>query len=272
MWSSCLPRSRVSRTGCGCMKRRRRSVLTGRIGLGPNLTPNILLDFVNAEGNIMVAMSSTTPTSTSIVSLLSELDITLPIERTGTVVDHFHYDSTSSPDEHRVLVLDAPGPIRPDVKNYFEKPGSVLAVPNAAGHVLGNSQLLTPILRAPATAYSYNPAEQFDVIEADELFAAGSQIALVSAAQARNNARVTLLGSAEMLQDKWFGAKVTKAGSKAVAADNRAFAKTLSAWAFKEIGILRVNGVEHHLKDDAEINPGLYRIKNDVVSAINLCG
>lgn len=214
----------------------------------------------------MVAMTSTTPTSTSLVSLLNELDITLPVERTGTVVDHFNYDSTSSPDEHRVLVLDAPGPIRPDVKNYFERPGSVLAVPNAAGHVLGNSQLLTPILRAPATAYSYNPTEQFDAIEADELFAAGSQIALVSAAQARNNARVTLLGSAEMLQDKWFGAKVTKAGNKAAAADNRAFAKTLSAWAFKEIGVLRVNGVEHHLKDDAEINPGLYRIKNDVVS------
>ncbi|PON10391.1 hypothetical protein C2W62_50305, partial [Candidatus Entotheonella serta] len=61
-------------------------------GLGPNLTPNLLVDFVNAKGNVLVALSSTTPASTSLVSLLSELDITLPAERTGTVVDHFNYD------------------------------------------------------------------------------------------------------------------------------------------------------------------------------------
>lgn len=245
-------------------------MLTQSIGLGPNLTPNLLLNFVNAEGNIMVAMSSKMPASTSVTSLLGELDISLPAERTSTIVDHFHYDTTSAAEEHDVLVLDTPASVRADVKNFFEAAGKVLAVPHAAGHVLGNSHLLTPILRAPSSAYSYNPKEQTDSVS-DDLFAAGSQIALVSAAQARNNARITVLGSAEMLQDKWFDAKVTKVGGKAAKADNREFAKRLSGWTFQELGVLRVNGVEHHLKDDAEVNPSLYRIKQDVVSCLQAC-
>lgn len=230
------------------------------------MTPNVLLDFVNANGNIMIAASSTTAVSTSLTSLLSELDITLPTERTGVVVDHFNYDTNSASEEHNVLVLDSPASVRPGLKNYFEQPGDVIAVPHAIGHVLGNSHLLTPILRAPSTAYSYNPKEQGETIEGDELFAAGKQIALVSGAQARNSARVTLVGSADLFQDKWFDANVAKAGEKKVKTGNRAFARSVSAWAFKEIGVVRVNEVEHQLADDNEVNPSIYRVKNDVVS------
>ncbi|TQS34274.1 hypothetical protein Golomagni_05350 [Golovinomyces magnicellulatus] len=240
------------------------------IGLGPNLTPNALLEFVNKDGNIMVATSSTTPLSTSLAALLAELDITLPVERTNTVVDHFNYDTIASPEEHNVLVVDTPAAIRPGAKNYYEIPGSVLAVPNVAGHLLGNSQLLTPVLRAPSTAYSYNPKEQAEVIEADELFAAGRQLGLVSVAQARNSARVAVVGSAEMLQDKWFDTKVSKVGGKKVTTENREFARRVSGWTFKEIGVVRVNDVEHHLKGDNETNPSIYRIKNEVSYYISM--
>ena len=145
--------------------------------------------------------------------------------------------------------------------------GAVLALPHTVGHILGSGQLLTPILRAPATAYSYNPKEQTEAVDPEELFGAGAQLALASAFQARNSARVAVLGSAEMLQDKWLEAKVTRSGSKGkVVAGNREFAKILSGWAFQEIGVLRVNSIEHQLKGDEEKNPEIYRIKNDVVS------
>ncbi|KAH0495934.1 hypothetical protein TgHK011_009459 [Trichoderma gracile] len=239
-------------------------------GLGPNLTPNRLVDFVNANGNILVALSSKVPTSTSLVSLLSELDISLPVERTGTVVDHFNYDTISAAESHDVLVLDAPSNIRPGLKSYFELPGGVLAFPHAVGHVLGSGPLLTPIVRAPATAYSYNPKEQAEVLDADELFAAGQQLALVSAMQARNSARVTVLGSAEMLQDKWLDAKVAKLGGKSTKTENKEFARRVAGWTFQEIGVLRVNSVEHHLQGSEELNPGIYRVKNDVSYTISL--
>ncbi|KAM0740347.1 hypothetical protein ACQRIT_005531 [Beauveria bassiana] len=238
--------------------------------LGPNLTPNLLVDFVNAKGNIVVGLSSTTPTTSSIVSLLAELEISLPAERTGTVVDHFHYDALSAPETHDVLVLDTPTPnTRAGLKPYFALPDAVIAVPHTAGHVLGNSHLLTPILRAPDTAYSYNPKEQATVVEPDELFAAGRQLALVSALQARNSARVVVLG-AEMLQDKWFDAKVAKVDGSPTKTQNKEFARRLSGWAFQEVGVLRVNDVEHRLVGSDEPNPSLYRIKNDVTYRISL--
>lgn len=235
--------------------------------LGPNLTPNLLVDFVNAQGNILVGLSSTTPTTSSIVSLLAELDVFLPAERTGTVVDHFHYDTVSAPETHDVLVLDTPSPNAraAGLKPYFALPDdAVLAVPHTAGHVLGNSHLLTPILRAPDTAYSYNPKEQTATVEPDELFAAGRQLALVSALQARNSARVSVVGAA-MLQDQWLDAKVAKVDGKKTKTANKEFARRLSGWTFQEIGVLRVNDVEHRLVGSDEPNPSLYRIKNDVV-------
>lgn len=218
---------------------------------------------------MLVAQSSTVPSPTSIVSFLAELGINLPTERTGLVVDHFNYD-TSSPEAHDVLVLDAPSPVRAGIKPFFTLGSdAVLALPRTVGSILGSSQLLTPILRAPSTAYSYNPKEQGDAVDPDELFATGSQLALVSAFEARNSARVTVVGSAEMLQDKWLEAKVTRAGGKKVTAANKEFAKVLAGWAFQELGVLRVNGIEHRLKGDNETNPGIYRIKTDVVSSFS---
>ncbi|KAM5349108.1 hypothetical protein ACJ41O_008931 [Fusarium nematophilum] len=239
-------------------------------GLGPNLTPNIILDFINAGGNILLTMSSTHAVPTSLVSVLAELDVALPAERTGKVVDHFSYDTISSAESHDVLVLDAPANVRPGLKDYFEIPGSILSFPNAVGHTLGSGPLLTPVVRAPPTAYSYNPKEQGDVVDPDDLFAAGRQLALVSVFQARNSARVTIVGAAEMLQDKTLDAKVSRPGGKALFTSNREFISSLSAWTFKELGVLRVNAIEHRLQGDNETNPGIYRVKNDVTYTISI--
>lgn len=237
--------------------------------LGPNLTPNTLVDFINAKGNVLVALSSKTPASSSLISLLSEIDVTLPAERTGTVVDHFNYDTVSAADAHDVLVLDAPTSVRPGLKNYFDVPG-VLSFPHCAGHTLGSGALLTPVVRAPPTAYSYNPKEQAEVVDPDDLFAAGKQLALVSVFQARNSARLSVVGSAEMLQDKWFEAEVSRPEGQSVKTQNREFAKRISGWTFQEIGVLRVNGIEHRLKGANETNPEIYRIKNEASYSISL--
>lgn len=140
-----------------------------------------------------------------------------------------------------------------------------------------SSPLLTPIIRAPDTAYSFNPKEEAE--SAEEPFAVGSQIAVVSSMQARNSARFTVLGSAEALGNTWFEAKVKTQGGKEAKTSNRAFAKYLSAWTFMETGVLKVGKVEHHLSTISEsrslndsvtqasyLNPNIYRIKNDVVS------
>ncbi|XXH02757.1 hypothetical protein Hte_009142 [Hypoxylon texense] len=244
-------------------------------GLGPNLTPKLLLDFINANGNILLALSASQSAPTSLVSLLLELDIHLPPDRQGLVVDHFNYDVLSASEKHDVLLLPAPGALRSDIKDFFSPvsaDGGLIAFPNGMGQTLGPGALLTPILRAPSTAYSYNPKEQAEAL--DDLFASGSQLSLVTAMQGRNSARFTVVGSADLLSDKWFDAKVKKVGEKKeVSTLNREFAKRVAGWTFKETGVLRVNWIEHHLNEAGQSNasnPKIYRIKNDVTYSISL--
>lgn len=244
------------------------------VGYGPNLTPKNLLDFTNGGGNILLALSSETAIPSAISSLLLEFDIALPTDRSSQVVDHFHYDTASSADNHNVLVLPQPTSPRSDVISLFGGDG-VLAVPKAVGQTLGaTSTLINPILRAPETAYTYNPKEEADA--EPDVSATGSQIALVSALQARNNARFTVLGSLEMLQNKWFDAEVKLPGGKPTKTANKQFARQLTEWTFKEIGVLRAGHVQHHQILDASkpisnttqvgfADPEIYRIKTDVV-------
>lgn len=252
-------------------------------GLGPSLTPQLLLDFIKAEGNILLTLSAEHPTPSTIVSLLLELDIHLPTDRNALVVDHFNYDTVSASEKHDIVLLPRPDAIRPDVKNYFVgdgKGGEVIAFPRGVGQTLGNDRaLLTPILRAPRTAYSYNPKDEAEGSE--DPFAVGPQLALVSSMQAINSARFTVVGAAEMLENTWFDAQVKRSigmggiGTDAVKVktSNQAFAKEVSGWTFKEIGVVKVGRVEHYLNEGAgaranATNPKMYRVKNQVVCIV----
>ena len=249
------------------------------------MTPALLLDFLKADGNILLGLSSESATPNAIVSLLLELDIHLPTDRNSLVVDHFHHDTLTGGETHDVLLVPAPKPIRNDVNNFFGSDTGVLAVPRAVGQALGAaSALLAPILSAPATAYTYNPKE--DASEGiEDVFGVGAQLALVSAMQARNSARFTVLGSAEMLEDRWFEATVRGLTGGEVVTGNKQFAASLSGWAFKELGVLKVGSVRHYLNEpqgtssapnatflgQSALSPKIYRIKNDVVRNVPFC-
>ena len=245
------------------------------------MTPNLLLQFLNRNGNILLTLSADAPTPASISSLLLELDIHLPPDRNSLVIDHFNYDTISSPEQHDVLLLPRPSPIRPGVKNFFGG-GGMVAFPRAVAQELGNnSPLLAPILRAKSSAYSYNPKDEDETV--DDPFAVGEQIALVSSMQARNSARFTVFGSAEALENKWFDVKFKPVGGKDSKSVNQEFAKQVTAWTFQELGVLKVGRVGHHLSSISEgsagnssvtqlgySNPSIYRVKNDVVSTMSM--
>lgn len=236
-----------------------------------------MLQFINQNGNIILALSADSPTPTAISSLLLELDIHLPPDRNSLVIDHFNYDASSAAEKHDVLLLPQPKSSRSDVKNFFGGDGTI-AFPRSVAQELGNtSPLLAPILRARNTAYSYNPKSETDSV--DDPFAVGEQITLVSSMQARNSARFTVFGSAEALENEWFDANVKATGGTDGKTANREFAKQVTAWTFKEIGVLKVGNVQHHLSSISEgaagndsvaqlgyLNPTIYRVKNDVVS------
>ena len=247
------------------------------------MSPNRLLDFINQNGNILLTLSADSPTPSGVASLLLELDIHLPPDRTSLVVDHFNYDTLSASVKHDVLLLPHPSALRTDVNNFFGGDG-IIAFPRAVAQELGNtSPHLAPVLRAKGSAYSYNPKEEFESVETP--FAVGEQISLVSTMQARNSARFTIFGSVEALEDRWFDATVKGSDGKETSTQNREFAKQVTAWTFKEIGVLKVGKVEHHLSSlDRKatenqsilqlgyLNPKIYRVKNDVVSVPKMNG
>lgn len=239
------------------------------------MTPNILVDYVNKDGNILLALSGDQSIPSAVSSLLLELDIALPPERNALVVDHLNYDAKSAADKHDVLLVPAPSALKPGVKDYFSVDG-LLAVPRAVGQLLGNaSPQLAPVLKAPATAYSYNPKEESESLE--DVFGVGSQLSLVTTFQGRNSARFTVIGSSEMLEDKWFDAKVKKSGDAETSTANKLFAEKVSAWTFQELGVIKVSRLQHFLNEDlgtgrnltipefTQTYDGLYRIKNNVV-------
>ncbi|KAF2237937.1 Dolichyl-diphosphooligosaccharide-protein glycosyltransferase 48kDa subunit [Viridothelium virens] len=249
-------------------------------GFGPNLSPKNILDFAKKEGNVILALSGDSPTPAAINSLLLELDIHLPPDRNALLVDHFNYDISSAPEKHDVLVLPPIQLLRTDLNNFFETENPV-AAPRVVGQVLGNaSPHLAPILKAPSTAYSYNPKDEAEAVE--DPFAFGSQLSIASAMQARNSARFTVLGSAEMLENKWFDASVKLSG-KQTKTGNQDFAKKLSEWTFQEVGVLKVGELTHYQNEGdkkgvlnqtaigaSELNPKIYKIKDDVTYTIEL--
>ena len=237
-----------------------------------------MLQFINQGGNILLALSAGSPTPTAISSLLLELDIHLPPDRHSVVVDHFNYDILSSADQHDVLLLPASGSSRSNVGKFLSRDGA-LAFPRAVAQELGNgSPILSKLLGAKSSAYSYNPKDDSESVE--EPFGVGEQISLVSSMQARNSARFTVFGSAEALENKWFDARVQDISNTQITTVNRQFAQQVSAWTFEETGVLKVGRVDHHLSTIEEqpkpngsvaqlgyLNPSIYRIKNDVVSS-----
>ncbi|KAK5112758.1 hypothetical protein LTR62_003856 [Meristemomyces frigidus] len=262
-------------------------------GLGPNLTPNLIVEFVNAGSNVLLTLSSETGVPSAIASLLLELDIALPPDRNSVVVDHFNYDAKSAGEGHDTLLLSSTK-AKAGLKDYFSFPSGLLALPHPVGQVLGPaSPLLSSIVKAPSTAYTHDSKSDSTTESIDDVFATGNQITLVSAFQARNSARFTVLGSAEALEDKWFDASVqlpsSSSNAKATAekTSNKAFAAALTAWTFKETGVLKVESVNHRLAADTpkdstskavtghsflnlEENPSIYRIKNNVHYTIAL--
>ena len=241
---------------------------------GPALTPNALLEFIKAEGNILLGLSANSNTPNTISSLLLELDIQVPPGRGSVVIDHFSHDEKTAGEQHDVILVSPPEALRGDLKNFFAGQHPIV-IPRAVPQTISNaSPLLVPILRAPSTAYVYNPKDDADM--AEDLFASGSQITIVSAMQARNSARFTVLGSVEALQNEWFKATV-KFDGKNTKTGNEEFARQLTGWTFKELGVLKVGRLQHHLNEGenkdkhesayplSELNPTIYRIKNDVV-------
>jgi len=229
------------------------------------LTEEDLIDFIDAGKNIIVAADSNI--GDLIGSVASECNV-LYDESETFAVDHFNFDVSDYDGKHNLIVAENLIDSTPILGGKIKAPVLFRGV---AQDIEEDSAVLFPILSGYSTTYSA-PAD--GSISQENLHVAGKKTVLVSALQARNNARVIFAGSLEMFSDKFFNSPVQKSSATGNAqkyekSGNEDFCKQIARWVFQERGILRVKNVHHHKVGETEA-PNMYTIKDDIEYSIEI--
>jgi len=134
------------------------------------------------------------------------------------------------------------------------------------GH-LGSSgtKLLIRVLTASETAFSAVPGTK--VVDFPQ--SAGVDTLLITALQARNNARVVFSGSLDLFSDKFFSSPVQTFSADGTAkrypkSGNEDLASELSQWNFQERGLLRASNLTHKQVGATQLNPLTYRVNDQI--------
>lgn len=229
---------------------------------GGSLDVAAITSFIDGGGNVLVAANSLI--GEPIRDLASECGVEFDEEGTA-VIDHLNYD-TQDTGKHTLIVADPANLIDAKMITGDTKIAPLLF--RGVGMVADpDNPLVLNVLHASSTAYSFNtdsPIEEYP-------HAVGKNTLLVSALQARNNARVMFFGSLDFFSDEFFSAPVQNAngGQKFETSGNQALATALSQWVFKEKGVLKVGEVKHHKKGETS-PPDFYIILEQVQYSIEI--
>ncbi|GAA6011546.1 hypothetical protein JCM10207_002654 [Rhodosporidiobolus poonsookiae] len=177
-----------------------------------------------------------------------------PDDRGQVVVDHFAFDAARDDGAHTTLTVPVSSVPAPFVSEATRKGPAVLY--RGSGHYAGRQPLLTNLLHASSSAFS---GDADSSAPPEDARLAGSSIGLVSAFQARNNARVVLAGSVDLFSDAFMTSET----------GNEGFASDLAAWNFKKTGIVRVEESKHVFAETGEPVP-MYRVKSDLTYTVKL--
>ncbi|CAD5122423.1 DgyrCDS10851 [Dimorphilus gyrociliatus] len=233
---------------------------------GGSIDVAAITSFVDNGGNILVAANSNI--GEPIRELATECGIEFDEEKTA-VIDHLNYDIADS-GKHTLIVAKSDDLINAPLIVGSAKPNPLLF--RGVGMVADiDNPLVLGILHASSSAYSHNPDEKIK----DYPHAVGKNTLLISALQARNNARVVFSGSMDFFSDEFFTSSVqnSNGGTRQEKSGNSQLANSISAWVFKERGVLRVGKIFHSLQENAnknEENPAFYTVLEDIVYTIEI--
>jgi len=220
------------------------------------ITSDEVLEFVDSGRNVIIAADS--DISDFIREVASECNVEFDQEGTH-VIDHVNYDSSDYHGQHTLLAADnfANAPA------IFKNINAPVLFRGVAQDIEEDSDLLFPLLTGASTSYSHHSSNSVK-----DLHVAGSKLVLVSALQARNNARVIFSGSLDLFSNKFFSSSVQKysddgKSQKYAKSGNEEFVNQITAWAFQEKGVLRASNAETHRVGET-VAPYSYTIKQEV--------
>lgn len=162
-----------------------------------------------------------------------------------SVIDHFSYSADHDITlQHTAVLVHNPVQSEVVLGSFESLPASRKNILyRGIGHVAddGNSEnvLVMKVLKGNPSTYSANT--QQPIGEYPE--SAGADTLLISALQARNNARVLISGSLEMFSNLYFSA---------ADAGNKDFCHGIAAWTFRDRGVLRFRDIVHSRADGSQ--------------------
>jgi len=233
--------------------------------LPTGITARTVLEFIDDGHNVLLVGGS--EIGKPLRDIATDCNVEFD-EEDSFVIDHLNFDSSDFDDQHTLLVVDAANIVHAPI--IFEQSIDAPILFRGIGQdIEEDSALLFSVLSASSFAYSHSPTEKIE-----ELHVAGKKTSLVSALQARNNARVVFAGSLEMFSDKFFTSPVQKYtqdgnAKKYTKCGNELFTKQLVQWLFQERGILQAINVHHHRVGEIEA-PFTYTIKDDIEYSVEI--
>lgn len=159
-----------------------------------DLSPQNLYSFIELGKNVLVVLSSDLSELWRDFGREFEVDFD---ERGNLVIDHFQHDTALDDGTHTTLIIPLSQTSSPFVSSTTRDGPPLLF--KGIGHEVGRLPLLSSILYAPSSSYSFEIKD--NDCPTEDLFVAGSTIGLVSAMQAKNNARITFVGSMDLFSD-----------------------------------------------------------------------
>ncbi|KAI8868219.1 Dolichyl-diphosphooligosaccharide-protein glycosyltransferase 48kDa subunit, partial [Ramicandelaber brevisporus] len=231
---------------------------------GGNVNAKSLVEFVNQGGNVVVVGGS--EMGETVREFASQVGVEFD-DRSTFVIDHFSYNEKMDAGLHTYVLSS----------NYAEDSPKQQALNSGAGGSL--TPLTIPLLRANPTAYSGETTERQPVQGVP--WVAGSDIALVSALQARNNARVVVSGSLELFSDAFIDAAIPSAANgQNVTTANAPFVNDVLSWTFQERGVLHAFDLQHEkmndpsnsvdVEDEVMDEVKTYRVKDRVAVTVKI--
>ncbi|KAI8616390.1 Dolichyl-diphosphooligosaccharide--protein glycosyltransferase subunit WBP1 [Chytriomyces sp. MP71] len=233
---------------------------------GSALAATKVVDFVNRGGNVILAASSKVSEAIRDVGIELSADFD---EKGNAVFDAFNsvdIDGDGKPENAVVRVSRVVGDtviIPPSLKEAIKSGSSPLVFKGVGHRLTGKNPLIAPLIQGNPTSFSYLESTKGKTAPSASAIV-GHNLVLVSALQARNNARVVFSGSVELFSNQFFDLIIESKRTS-----NREFASELTKWVFQEKGVLAVRKTYHHRPTETQQH-GSYRIKEDVVYVIEI--
>jgi len=212
-----------------------------------------ILDFIDSNHNVIIAGSS--KLGDPVREIAAECGVDFDNEG-SSVIDHFH--PAPGNHDHTQILIEATAHttlVQSTVTGSKTlKDRKPLLFKGIGQTVSKNNGLNFPIINGYETTFSGNDLE---ITSHPENL--GKKTVLISALQARNNARVVISGSLEFFSNAYFTSTT----------DNRYLSNELSKWVFAERGILRTSNVAHHRVGET-VEPSIYTIKEDITYSVTI--